>query len=758
MSRNKRDKGNRKSTKSSRSQFTVFEHPFAHVPQETLVHGMVEIGRSYEKEYNEVLNQLDSLLREIDPLHLLSVLSVYGLFVGIDDAGKVSKKETTERITQAHVELVHALVLRIPFDEISGHPAVPEKVQNIWDALLSLGRAFSFKRLIQIEAASSDAERSLLELQERLRNHTHFVRNWGHFKQTIDIAKRLHSTLDVIYDDAVGLSATELIEMFEFLVSRMEVAISDHWQLLRRVFQAETVEQVATAYYNTFPDLKGTPESLASYINSHGATRENALFVILAHSDLRLIEKFSFSISEIADKTALSRDKLRQALPRLGYKFGDLKNENTEYFFLANPVWTKPLIHISDDSYFCAVPQMFFSFVLQTLSGFLKTADAQNAYAQRRAQFLEEEVASLFKKAFPGSASARNVRWREADTQFESDLIVKVDSYLLIVEAKSGSISSPALRGALNRVERHIKDLIIEPAIQSQRLANKLKSSLSSSASELTELSQQISLDLSNVKKIIRLSVTLEDFATIQSSIATIKNTNWFPDGVEIPPTVSLADLQTILDILPDIPERTHYFARRAELQGKMRYRGDELDLLGLYLKTGFNLGNTEFTHNWVVTGTSEKIDEYYNAKDHGIARDKPSLKETKWWRDIRHQIQFKQPERWLEVAVELLHVSYEDQCKLQKALKKLAKTVKKNWRRPGHTNSMILLPPKGHDTAYGLLVFRQRNYDKRHEFIRNIASQVFNESHVQRCIIIGINIDQKHYPYSTMACLDRPT
>ena len=34
---------------------------------------------------------------------------------------------------------------------------------------------------------------------------------------------------------------------------------------------------------------------------------------------------------------------------------------------------------------------------------------------------------------------------------------------------------------------------------------------------------------------------------------------------------------------------------------------------------------------------------------------------------------------------------------------------------------------------------------------MKNIAAQVFKKEHVQRCVILGVNIDKDHYPYSSL-------
>ena len=328
--------------------------------------------------------------------------------------------------------------------------------------------------------------------------------------------------------------------------------------------------------------------------------------------------------------------------------------------------------------------------------------------------------------------------------------MVKIDSYLLLVEAKSGTISLPALRGAPDRAKRHIEELLLEPSIQSKRLADKLLAILNGKEQD-NGLLQQLPFDLRRIQKIVRLSVTLEDFATIQSNVTSLKGTGWVPESFAAAPTILMADLEIVLDVLGSIPERIHYLVRRAELEEQVQYTGCELDLLGLYLASGFNLGEQELgQYPLMLFDMSKEIDEYYIAQDEGIERDKPVLKSTTWWADIRKRIEERHPERWSEAAVMLLNVGFDDQKKLEKRFKKIKKNVKKNWRRPAHRNSIILCPPEWRNEAFALMAFRDRQKEKR-------AAQVFSKCHATCCLVIGVNIDMFQYPYNVMGVFHRP-
>jgi hypothetical protein len=110
-------------------------------------------------------------------------------------------------------------------------------------------------------------------------------------------------------------------------------------------------------------------------------------------------------------------------------------------------------------------------------------------------------------------------------------------------------------------------------------------------AKEAAPFELHVDIDLAAIKEIHRLSITLEDFSTIQSNLKEIEKTGLIPGDFARAVTISLSDLKVVLDILDNPVERMHYLQRRRAIQENWNYLGDELDLLGLYVSTGLNVG-----------------------------------------------------------------------------------------------------------------------------------------------------------------------
>lgn len=754
-----RSKKRKRSRKASTTGpfFLEVDDLYDGLPTDDVVRALAESGRSYERKFEKSFTKLATLIRSGNPLSLVGKLATYGLYKGVaDDGGEHPSSPETE-IQQAHVELAQALALAVPAGEIKTGAVSPRQVQEIWDLMIEVSDAFHLKRMTSIGRAATEDEMAVLRLQEQLRMHTQFVRNWGYFIRVIEIAIQLYEPVDQLFEAHVGLGATQIIRFFEHLTRRNEAAVNEQWQKLRPVFRARATKDAIAAYYDAFPTIPGSPGQFLKYLDEHQISRDGFISIVLNHQDANLLDVYTFDISVIAEESGLDAEGLRRTLPKLSHKLGELCDETHEFFFLGNPVWNKPLIQIEGDRYFCAIPQSFFSFVFSALNELaFSSPELSQACSARRASFLEQRVAESLSRAFDVRNYAQNATWRAAGVEYETDLIFRVDSFLFIVEAKSGSITWPTLRGAPERVKRHVVELLIEPSRQSKRLADLLMQTQCDDNG--AEFINPLPFSLSGIQQIVRLSVTLDDFGTIQSNVSVVEGTGWVEGEHRIAPTLLLADLEIILDLLESIPAKIHYFVRRSEINDHIIYQGDELDLLGLYLANAFNIGPAEFgKKKLVLAKMSQQVDRYYTALDNGFTLRKPTLNISKWWLDIQTHIERRRIGRWSEIAVMLLNISFDDQCKIEKLFKKVAKNVKRKWRRPSYNNSVIIEPPRRRHDGFALVAFRERQKAERHKFMENVASQIFANSEAKRCLVIAVNIDKDQYPYSTLGLYDRP-
>jgi hypothetical protein len=749
----RRKKRQRRREKPPFGGLRFFEHPFSKIPRDALVKGLADAGRRHAEQFPKLLEEMQKTINGVDALQAIATLSTYGMMGGMTEAGERKPFLKGERFNQSHVELVQALALRTPEDQRSHHPSLPEIIQKLIDGLPELGDAFHYRRFVQIEAGRTEEEKSVLVLQEHLRAHTQAVRNWGYYHRVVRIIRDLVVPIDQVFLDAIGIPASALVSLFEKLIDDKEGRATERMEKLSKVITQPTVESAIRAYYEVNPQLKDSADDMIAIAKERNYSLDAIRSIFLSHSELSLAEEATFDVNEVAKQLSVDAEGLKRALNKLSLAFGDLANESAEHFFLTNPVWTRPLVKLSDSSYYCAIPVIFFSFAFPILEQLLEgDAGALKHYFDRRAEFLEQVVGRIFREAFPGSECVANYRWKEAAQEFESDFIVRIDSHLLLVEAKSGTVSWPALRGAPDRAKTHARQLLLAPSEQSLRFQHRIEQVLANPQLK-DELLPNLGLDIAKVRQVLRLSVTLEDFAILQSNLHLLREAGWIPKDHPLAACIHLADLEIVVDVLELTPLKLHYIQRRAQLEARMNYLGDEMDLLGFYLQTGFNIGDAELGGpHFTLTMLSKPIDKYYMGIDDDIRVNKPQPRLTRWWRDLCMTLERRQFHQWSEMAVVLLNFSFSEQQRIEKSFKKIVKNVFKKWREHNHLSAITVIPAMHRSDALAVYAFRERYATERRERMQNIAAQVFQSNHVRRCMVIGINIDRKSYPYSTLA------
>ena len=81
---------------------------------------------------------------------------------------------------------------------------------------------------------------------------------------------------------------------------------------------------------------------------------------------------------------------------------------------------------------------------------------------------------------------------------------------------------------------------------------------------------------------------------------------------------------------------------------------------------------------------------------------------------------------------------------------------MQKNWRIDGHLCSLVVVPNQWRSDALVVYAYKESQKSERHERMSNLASHAFENTHVQRCLIMAVNIDRNQYPYSTLGVFFR--
>lgn len=745
-------KGIIKDNKSLGPVLRKMQNPFADLSDVDRKQVIQEIEQNSEKIYQESLVKAREILHHYDPISLLSILASYGLTVGVGVDG-IQKKGSDLKILQSHIEICQGLALQTKPEELQRQPFGPDVVQELWDTLINLMQARNYMGLAKGIEDELEEEKALRLLQHRIRGNTQMVRNWGYFSQVKSISREIYGPFDRSLEKAYGFSASNIIDLFQLLIDEIETAISNRYQSLFKLYKLKDKTELVFKYHELIGEPPNKVEQFIQRVDIESMPFKSLFAMLMSHYDLRLHENYEFSPEYLSGKLGVDETIIKKILGEFSYEWGGLESYETEYLYLSNPIWLRPIIKIEADKYFCVFPQVFFSFVIPSLDRLVENID-KTALSDRRADYLEEKIVAVINRRFPESNTVSGVKWKFGDAEYETDLITFIDSHVIIVEAKSGKISDPALRGAPARLKKHIEEILVAPNIQSKRLKERLEE-LIANPEMVDELRDKLPVDLSNVHKIIRVSVSLEDFGSIQANVAQLRKTGWLPDHFEPCPAMNLADFETLFDFLDHPVHIIHYLERRQELEDTLGYMGDELDLMGLYIGTLFNIGDIDPNVNLVISEMSSPLDAYYDSRDAGVDIPKPKPKISPLFSGIMQQLEKRHTPRWTEIGVILNRFSPDDQHKLTGMIEALKKNVRKNWMIDGHKNMAVCVPPKASKYAICYVMYNNNNAHRRNEFIQGAARSGLEAEHVKQCLVIAKNLDKDDLYYHFIGLME---
>ena len=730
--------------------------PFEGMTEDEVVELTKKSNENSDQQFETYFKILQKRIFQVEPCSLLSFFAYYGL-TNLSDLNCEWTAKTP--ILQHHVEFLQGLLLQHSQDSFDFRPALPQDFDESRQLVQEVTGRFPGRHSSLTDPSTTREPFHKLIAIKTIRLDTQAVRNWGYPQQVKRIVSDLFSSLDDTIEQRIGVRVVCLVEMWFKILDVVESRINQHWDLVMPALGAKNIETAIKEYYQAFPDLTSSPEDLSAYVQEEGLTLDGLRAIIFSQSDLRLKHIYTLTLDTFVDAyaKAVNPEALKNVLNAWSLSFGDLSDCNPEHLFLGNPVWQKPLIKLEVGTYFCPVITLFSNFFIDIMEALIKPhAEIYKKYEERRAKFLEQEIYQLFQKAFPSAKLYQGSQWFDPTTKktFETDLLVLLDSYLLVVEAKSGRVTEATKRGAFESLKKIVKKLLVEPSIQSKRFSDYLKNNLGlhqfkNRKGELNEV------DCSKVREVVRLSITLESLGTLFCRSTDMKKAGLIASDIEMSPTMSLAHLEIIFEILEGSCEKLHYLVRRAEFEKNADSIGDEIDLLAFYLDTGFNIGNAEFTQQrLVLLGLSNIFEPFFRKELSKSETPKPKRKLTRWWRSIIQHIESRQSERWTEVGCVLLNFTHDQQTKFEEQFKRIKKIVHKFWELPDNNNTCILInetvPERG---AVAGFAYKRIDREKRNQTMENAVGEAMSLSPVSRVVVIGVDVEQNDYPYSVVAC-----
>lgn len=721
----------------------------ADVPREKRLEILRSIGTKAKANFSEKYPKvIEAWFKDYDPIYLLSFCAFY--FVAHQEG--VDPEATGEMDFYHHyLEIMQAVALcgQRNFDL---KPLLQES-ERLQKEIKEIGDLIGLRLLNIPSHLKTDEEISAYRLRTEMMSHTAAIRNWAYFHQMKRVALDLARVIAPQFKEVYSIDPLDFINAFLIMTDERTELLNTHRDKIRSCMKKSNYKEVIEAYNQTFPEHKPIEnEEVELMWDAARKNKNNLVSMLICHADLRLEEIYSFTFEHLQSffPDSTNAEALKNFIEKLSLKFGDLNDSNKEYLILDNPIHRKPFIKIDENTYYSAIWGILPHLLLDILEDLIwEHPGLREKYTNARSKYLEDEVEKIFRKHFPSAEIHRGSLWGD----FENDLTVIIDSFAIVVEAKSGTITDPAKRGAPDRFFETLKRLIEEPSEQALRFIDYLKADKKNHAFT-TKSGGANNIDSSKIKYYIPLGVTLAHLGMISSNLKKLIEAKVVDKTIEqLAPSINLTDLECIFELLPLEPQKVHYLARRREIEAHLEYEGDELDLLAFYLDNGFNIGDVEYKKEMAfnIGLKSKELDMYFVGINEGKNVSKPEVFMTQWWQDLLVTICKRNFEGWIETAFVLLNTTKEDQEKFESGLQKLIHQIEKGRISKPHNWVVFLSGPERR--RYAIIGYPYKNLNK--ETRDDIMHEALEEGKVEKsrgAVVIGINIDHSDYPYSVLA------
>ena len=714
-----------------------------------------QIGKIAERDFRTKYAQLTNWFKDYDALYLLSFCLRY--FIANEEGRDEEVEKGQLEFPLYFLEILQAFALST--DRALTAAPLMDKVDKFKEDMREVGDTILWKMFDVPENITTEKDANAFNLRVEMMTHTLAVRGWAYDCQIKKILQDLCCSINQDFKEVFGMSPLPLFKLFYTLMTKVNERLNVHLQKLYKAFSPQTYNEVFDAYENEFPHLNKTNKKVRNKMWKHfGENMDYMRMVMMMHTDLFLDKIFTFTVDDIVtySENELSKEEVAFIFDKLSYRFGELKDFNSEYFILDNPVHKKPFIKVGDESYFSSLWSLLPHISIRLLEALVsEDKDLNSKYNKVKAEYLEIETEKLFQANFPGAQIYSGSLWTDSinNKQYENDLLIMQDSFAIIVECKSGIVTQAAKRGAPDRLFRTLRELINDPSEQALRFIDYLKRN-ETHVNLADKKGRRFSIDKSKIKYFIPLGVTFSQLSIIGTNLKLLVESGVTNKKVtELITSISFTDLQIIFDILDSQGQKIHYLQKRREFEINNQFKGDEMDLFAFYLDTGFNLGKREFEGKWFynLVMKSKEIDPYVLNKEAGIESEKPELLMTKWWKDILSFIDHRKPQNWLELSYILLNFHHEEQKRFEEMFEELVLQIK--TRKTNNRHNWVIfssISPNRRFMLYGY-PYVEIDIAERNAIMQDILTHDMPEG-TNGALLIAVDIEKQHYPYSALA------
>jgi hypothetical protein len=714
--------------------------------------------KSAGPDFGAAVREAKDIFAKADSLALMGTIALY---YGTVEEGSNPEFNRADGIFWHHLELAQAFCF---WADPDGDPTtLPfETIESAVGALGKLTHAWVMLEARKVERAQQGPERDLAEVLMRLRVNSMAVRGFGYRDRLIRLLEELLTPLDPEVVASLGWRPSKLPQWWLGMVDKIDDRLDGHRAAVREAVEWPVDDQWLGLVRSRFGVLPVADDGeLVAWAEADERARQGFIFHsadLVTHSIFELhLDELVASFPDVVDE-----ETIRGLLAAWSLRPGEYEDLDPGRFFLENPILERPFVATASDRWHLFCPWLLLHNPLGLVESMLSGhAELFGAYRDRRAKFTEERVGSLLSLALPGAQVEPAILHTDSSDgrEYENDGLAVLDSYAVVAEAKAGGIAPDARRGRSKQLRERITALIEEPSTQAKRLADQLVEAKGPVQFRRKADESTFEVTAEDLHRVLTVGVTLEPMAGLLPRLGDLAEAGLTEGGAEaLVHSISLTDLELVIDVLGHPSEVLHYLGRRSEVERRDFLRGDEVDLLGLYLQTGLNLGEKEFSGEYIldVTGLSDPIDIWHFRRESGLETEAPRVERTTWWEAVLTRVEERRLPRWTEIGVALCNVGPAEQAELEAAMNRL-RTEISGGQRPS-TDFLVFHngPPQRRDVFVGVIASSANAEERAAGYENAVRGAMAEHPEMKRGVLIAWAPVPTEAPYVALAHFDR--
>ena len=525
-----------------------------------------------------IVSDIESLLRTVDPIELLSHLTVLYQTHAIDAANDRNEKARW----QAKIEWLAWLA----FSRKSASPERPAVIDGgFLGALEPLLDDYFRTVVFSLMGRDPALDAQQNELRARIQTEALFVRGLGYANEIEGLAVELYSPHEAWCVTNLGLRVQDAFEIARIIGEGLSSKIAD-----LRARSREIDKEVEHNPESVTHHLEGLPIAIREAVADGTLIREGSQFA----NTLSIIWFFfqaptivSFTEEELRGRCE-GRVAAERVLPFLSLLSvaGDKISGEPSAIDL-NPFAFTPFVKFENRYYLFVPPRVSEAIFYAFHTKLFADRSYRTTYDNARAEWLESSAVSALEQLLVKAECGWGLSYGPKKERLELDGIAIYDNKAILIECKSKSPTLAALAGDVPAILNDLAKAIMEPFAQANRARDYIRGS-SSVEFEEKRTGRRLVVRSTEISEVFLVTLVGSGaWASIAANLPSLAPLGFFANR-EYPWALSLADLRVVTESLELPSQLFDYLHRRYALQKDGRfYLHDEWDFLGVVLRGG---------------------------------------------------------------------------------------------------------------------------------------------------------------------------